>query len=53
MIKNDEILALLKKHIDAEIEYTLEFREVYTGALVTLVKKAYEAGMAAAQARVE
>ena len=49
MIKNDEILALLKAHIDTEIEYSLEFRKVYTGSLVTLVKKAYEAGRAAVQ----
>jgi len=51
MIKNDEILALLKKHIDTRIETiatqgmdSLDFREVYIGSLVTLVKKAYEAG---------
>ena len=44
MIKNDEILALLKAHIDTEIEYSLEFRKVYTGSLVTLVKTAYAAG---------
>ena len=51
MIKNDEILRLLQKHIDTEIETiavrnmdSLDFRDVYIGSLVTLVKKAYEAG---------
>jgi hypothetical protein len=51
MIKNEEILALLKKHIDTEIDTvavrgmdSLDFRDVYIGSLVTLVKKAFEAG---------
>ena len=51
MIKNDQILSLLQKHIDTEIETIavrgmdgLDFRDVYIGSLVTLVKKAYEAG---------
>lgn len=52
MIKNDEILSLLQKHIDTEIETiavrgmdSLDFRDVYIGSLVTLVKKAYQAGL--------
>ena len=52
MIKNDAILKLLQKHIDTEIETvavrgsdSLDFRDVYIGSLVTLVKKAYEAGL--------
>jgi hypothetical protein len=56
MIKNDEILRLLQKHIDTEIETiavrnmdSLDFRDVYIDSLVTLVKKAYEAGIEAAQ----
>jgi hypothetical protein len=51
MIKNDLILSLLQKHIDTRIETiasrgmdSLDFRDVYIGSLVTLVKKAYEAG---------
>lgn len=51
MIKNDQILSLLQKHIDTEIETiavrnmdSLDFRDVFIGSLVTLVKKAYEAG---------
>jgi hypothetical protein len=51
MIKNDEILKLLQKHIDTRIETvavqgmdSLDFRDVFIGSLVTLVKKAYEAG---------
>lgn len=45
MIKNDQILKLLQQYVDTEIkDYTLEFRNVYIGSLVTLVKKAYEAG---------
>ena len=50
-MKNDEILSLLQKHIDTEIEtiavrnmVRLDFREVYIGSLVTLVKKTFEAG---------
>jgi hypothetical protein len=51
MIKNDAILKLLQKHIDTRIETvavqgsdSLDFHDVYIGSLVTLVKKAYEAG---------
>jgi len=51
MIKNDEILALLQNHISRDITTTkaqmmdsLDFRDVYIGSLVTLVKKAYEEG---------
>lgn len=51
MIKNEEILKLLQKHIDTRIETvavqgsdSLDFRDVYIGSLVTLVKKAYAAG---------
>ncbi len=51
MIKNDAILSLLQKHIDTRIETvavqgmdSLDFRDVFIGSLVTLVKKAYEAG---------
>jgi hypothetical protein len=51
MIKNDQILSLLQKHIDTEIETiaargldSLDFRGVHIGSLVTLVKKAYAAG---------
>lgn len=44
MIKNDQILRLLQAHIDTEIDYTLEFRKVYIGSLVTLVKTAYAVG---------
>lgn len=51
MIENDQILRLLQAHIDTEIETvasqgrnSLDFRDVHIGSLVTLVKKAYEAG---------
>lgn len=44
MIKHDQILRLLQAHVDTEIGYTLEFRKVYIGSLVTLVKRAYAAG---------
>ena len=51
MIKNDQILSLLQKHIDTEIETIaargldgLDFRDVHIGSLVTLVKKAYAVG---------
>ena len=44
MIKNDQILKLLQQYIDTEMDYSLEFRKVYTGSLVTLVKRAYAAG---------
>jgi len=51
MIKNDEILRLIQNHINTEIETvavrgmdSLDFREVYIGSLVTLVKKAYGVG---------
>ncbi len=51
MIKNDQILRLLQAHIDTRIETVavqgrdhLDFRDVYIGSLVTLVKKAYAAG---------
>ena len=51
MIKNEEILKLLQKHIDTRIETvavqgmdSLDFRDVFIGSLVTLVKKAYAAG---------
>ena len=52
MISNDQILKLLQSHIDTEIKTVavqgmdkLDFREVFIGSLVTLVKKAYKAGL--------
>ena len=51
MISNEQILKLLQAHIDTEIKTVavqgidkLDFREVFIGSLVTLVKKAYQAG---------
>jgi hypothetical protein len=48
MINNDAFLSLLQKHIDTWTETTAsrgkDFRDVYVDSLVTLVKKAYEAG---------
>ena len=53
MIKNEEILAFLKKHVDDEIETierrgrdSLDFRDVYISCLVDLVKNVHEAGFA-------
>jgi len=50
-MKNEDILRLLQKHIDTRIETvavqgrdSLDFRDVFIGSLVTLVKKAYEEG---------
>jgi hypothetical protein len=50
-MKNEDILRLLQKHIDTQIETvavqgisSLDFRNVFIGSLVTLVKKTYEAG---------
>ena len=52
MISNEQILKLLQAHIDTEIKTVavqgmdkLDFREVFIGSLVTLVKKAYQAGV--------
>lgn len=50
-MKNEQILRLLQTYIDTRIETVavqgrdhLDFRDVYIGSLVTLVKKAYAAG---------
>jgi hypothetical protein len=54
MISNEQILKLLQAHIDTEIKTVavqgidkLDFREVFIGSLVTLVKKSYQAGLGA------
>lgn len=54
MIKNDQILKLLQLCIDTRIDTvasqgvdSLDFRNVYIGSLVMLVKKAYAAGQVA------
>lgn len=59
MIKNDQILSLLKKHIDINIDTVavqdtdlLDKREVHIGSLVTLVKKAFEAGCTETRAEI-
>jgi flagellar biosynthesis/type III secretory pathway protein FliH len=51
-MKEAQILRLLQQHISRDITTTkaqmmdsLDFRDVYIGSLVTLVKKAYEAGL--------
>ena len=54
MISNEQILKLLQAHIDTEIKTVavqgmdkLDFRKVFIGSLVSLVKKAYQAGLGA------
>ena len=50
-MKNEDILRLLQKHVDAEIETigirgrdSLDFRDVFIGSLVDVVKAAFQAG---------
>jgi hypothetical protein len=52
MMKNEAILALLQEHVSRDIETTkpqmmdsLDFRDVYIGSLVDLVKAAFEKGL--------